>query len=189
MKIGAIICGYDKTVNNIGKLAETLKGAGIYTVIGYDAQDAMPDTETVNSCDLFFTGGGHSGQRSGELKSLKIGIEILAGNYCEYTLKLTGDVTLSNPKKIADLVMELNGSDVITNQWNDIRGTMVFFGRTDKLKKVILDIPEGWPQLEKKFEKALIRNRVQCEIRECRKDNRGIWATIGYERGSGNYPE
>ncbi len=188
MKIGAIVCGYGKTAENIGKISATLKMTGIYTIIGYDAEDIMPNAEIVNSCDLFLSGGGHIGKRGGELRSLKLGIKALRDNFCEYILKLTGDVAIARPEAIPDLIEDLDGADLICNQWNGIRGTMIFFGRTDKLLKVFSDIAHGIPQLEVKFENAIIRNNIKATICPCHENDRGIWAKIGYERGNNNYP-
>lgn len=188
MKIGALICGYDDTLDMLGDLSASLSSAGLYTVIGYDAHDRMPDTQTVNACDFFFSGGGAKGKQDGELRSIRIGSRVLLENGCDYMIKLCGDSIIRRPEAIIELVSYLDDKDIMASQWWDQCGTMVFFGKCSMIARVFSALRSAPPQIEKRFTAALKNQKESYIIHYCVEGDMGVWETIGFSRHSENYP-
>jgi hypothetical protein len=187
-QIGILIGAWDRYAVEIGALANSLRDAGFYVVIGYDAKAVMPSATVVNSCDFFFSGGIWRNKQSGHLSQIQTGLAHLKERGYKYTLSTTGDALIAKPGGIPSLVNVLDDQNVITCHWRDQCGTNTFFGKTAELLGVYLDIPTGPPQIERKFRKALRRNHITYTIHPCSAEDLGIWGkTIGFQRGNGNY--
>jgi len=194
VKIGVLITSYDKTANDIGALARPMMERGYYIVIGYDAHQITPSADTVNSCDLFFTGGGWSGggwsgKQFGELRNIRTGLDLVLSHGCDYVLKLNGDSIVGRPDGIPVLIKYLGSNDVMACQWWDQCGTMVFFGRSEPLVKVFSTLEPAPPQIEKRFTAALKSYEMKYQVYPCTADDQGIWGkAIGFQRESKNFP-
>lgn len=186
-RIGAIIGAYDGSADNVGQLAHCLKEAGYYVVVGYDAVESLPSAQAVNSCDYFFSGGGIKGKDEGHAWAIRVGLGLLCDAKCNYVLSVTGDAIVKKPRHVLDLIEILGKNDVMASQWHQAVGTMVFFGKTWPMYRVFLEIHQGPPQIEKKFHGVLLYRKMSYIIQPCRRDDKGIWATIGYSRGRDNY--
>lgn len=186
-KIGVVICAYDRDAEYMGDLARSLRSCGYYTVIGYDAQKEMPTSRTVNSCDYFFSGGGHLARPNGHLRNMRNGHRILVDAGCDYSLCVTGDAVIEEPDMIPELIGVLDGNDSVHSQWGRACGTMIYFGRASVLYKALRLMKNGNPQNEKKLKAALNELGASYKIYPCRAEDKGIWETIGFHRRHGNY--
>ena len=187
-KIGVVICSYDRDLRYVGKLATSLKAYGHYVVIGYDTNNSVPDAATINSCDVFFSGGGHLIRPPGHLRNMRIGHRLLCMAGCDYSLCMTGDAVIENPAAIPSLLLALGDADVLSTQWWNVVGTLIFFGDAAIVSMAIDAIPEGAPQNERKFQKALDNLRAKSIIYPYHVSDRGMWEELGYWRRSKNYP-
>lgn len=186
-KVGVIIGAYDGSAESFGPLAASLKEAGYYVVVGYDANETLPDAEAVNSCDYFFSGGGSKGKSGGHLWAIREGLGLLCDIHCNYFLSVTGDVSITKPEKIPNLIRILGDQAVMTSQWHEEAGTLAMFGKSWQMHRVFSGIQEGPPQLEKKFTRRLRLRNITPAIHPCRADDKGTWGIIGYKRGRENY--
>lgn len=188
IKIGVVICAYDRDAEYMGDLARSLRSCGYYTVIGYDAQKEMPTSRTVNSCDYFFSGGGHKTRPGGHLRNMRNGFRALSDAGCQYGLSLTGDAVIEQPERVVELIPVLDGCCSIHSQWKRAVGTMIFFGEVGILNEA-LELMRGFQvqQNEKKLQAALNQLGAKYQIYPCRTDDKGIWETIGFHRRHGNY--
>lgn len=188
IKIGVVIGAYDRDVEYIGELCKSLKACGHYVVLCYDANRHVPNADTVNSCDVFISGGTHKVRPPGHLRNMQRGHRELVAHGCEYSLSLTGDALIEMPEAIPGLIEMLDGMDVIAAQWNGSVSTMINFGKTQVMNDAFQAMPPGHPKNEVKLTKALEAQGADYKIYPCRKDDKGIWATIGFSRRSENYP-
>lgn len=186
-EIGILIGAWDKYKQDLLLLVTTLKAAGFYTVVGYDANAEMPTADVVNHCGLFFSGGGFLDKQAGHLFQLQTGLAILRDKGYHYTLSLCGDALIDKPDNIQELIGVLGECDAITSQWWDQNGTMLFFGKTRQLERAFSIIPAGHPQIERKFTTALKSLCMTARVCECRVNNQSEWETIGFHRKYGNY--
>jgi hypothetical protein len=194
VKIGVLITAYDKTASDISALGQSMMEHEYYTVIGYDAHKIMPSADTVNSCDVFFSGGGWSGggwggKQFGELRNIRTGFELILSHGCHYALKLNGDSIIGRPEGIHELIKYLGDNDVITCQWWDQCGTMIFFGKPWPLAGIFSALDPAPPQIEKRFTTALNKHKMAYQIYPCTADDQGIWGSvIDFQRQNKNFP-
>lgn len=186
-KIGVIIGAYDRDVKYVGELGRSLKTAGYYVVLAYDAQSIAPDIKTINSCHYFVSGGGHLPRPAGHLRNMKRGHRILYHEGCQYSMCITGDAVIEEPEKIVDLIDILGDNNVIASQWKQGIGTMIYFGKTWMLHNVFRIMPDGITQNEKKFRRAMNELGGRAKICPCTEGDKGIWGDIGFWRRHGHY--
>lgn len=188
--IGILIRTYDRYIDNLGPLLDSL--SGYYTVVGYDKIEAVPPDIIQAKGTTFFihngTGSGWERKQEGDRVLKRKGTSILSA-HVGYILSITGDVVIEKPESIPLLIDALGDNDLIGTQWWDICGDLIMFGKAHKMHKVFCDIPPGGQQCEKKMMDAFHRNSINYGICHCRKEDRGLWGElIGYRRGNDNYP-
>ena len=134
-----------------------------FLILAYDSRGELPPVEVVRLCDVFIS-GIPKGKQPGETFSLKHGLGC-ARDRDEYVLKITGDSVLERPEGIKELPTLLGDNDCISVQWNAIGGTLIFFGRSEKLHQAIRNIPEvNHPQIEKRLYYSMMKLGMKHKI-------------------------
>jgi len=153
-----------------------------YLILGYDHKNLLPPADLTNLCDVFFT-GTPKGKQRGETFSLRIGL-MIARYHADYVLKLSGDCILEKPDGIRNLPDLLGNDDIISVNWNQIGGTLLFFAKTVPIFEAMLDVPDlNAPQIERRLNHCIGTHKLKRRILPMEHEqgatgNNGIWSEL-----------
>lgn len=200
--IAAVVTTYYKQFNNLGKCLSFLR-QGVDEIIcscQVQGENQFIPSELTALCDYIIY--HHTfGQYQGEIASTKTGFAI-AALHADYILKLNGDVFMTKPEGLKELVPLIEDNDIAAPQWhNHYRycSTLLFFGKAQSLLTAYRDVycPTRLPQLERKWFDQIKAHQLKLKIvpmAEERADQaevskNGYWGEVmGLRHLHGEYP-
>lgn len=188
--VGILITSWDGYINNLFDLISSCKKSKSIVCCSFSSNQYLPDKSIQNLCNKFIISGYNQNKQIGELNNIQKGINELYKE-CDYILKLTGDDILSKPENINQLINILETNDIICPQWHSYCSTMIFFGKSIKLKEIWDKVELKGKQIEWHFTNIIQQNKYKYFLYRMNNETKdyGMWGDIiGYKRISNNLP-